>query len=572
MRPNLVIKFKFQVMAFLARKKDTQQISVIVRREEEDKAKDLAKVSNFPYVNLLTSPIGMEALALAEEQEIKEGMFVPFQRSERIVAIAATDPKNNLLPKFIEKMERNEMKVNLFICSKTSLLRGFEEYKKIPPKIKEISGKIEISAKHLKEVQGKVKNFANLDEEIKKDQKRGSTWVIETILGGSLAFDASDIHIIPEEDFIRIQFRLDGLMHDVSRLEIPNYSSFLSRTKLLANLKINVHDIAQDGRFTISAFGKEIEVRVSVVPGEYNENIVMRVLNPNMILSLDQLGLHSWHEAVLLEEMKRPNGMILTTGPTGSGKTTTLYACLKKIAAPEIKVITIEDPIEYHLDGIVQTQVETAKGYSFANGLRAVMRQDPDVILVGEIRDGDTANTAIQAALTGHFVFSTLHTNDAAGIIPRLVELGINPATIPPALNLGIAQRLLRRLCPKCKKEDSPPPYIFSKIEKKLVSVVNKIPDDSVREKYNLEDIKIFKAVGCSACNMEGYKKRIGIFEILQLTGRIEQMILNTPSISEMKKTAIEEGMITMQEDGLLRVMEGVTTIDELTRISGPIE
>jgi type II secretory ATPase GspE/PulE/Tfp pilus assembly ATPase PilB-like protein len=284
-----------------------------------------------------------------------------------------------------------------------------------------------------------------------------------------------------------------------------------------------------------------------------------------MLLSLEELGIHPFYYQKLKRAMEKPQGMILTTGPTGSGKTTTLYACLKKIATPEVKVITIEDPIEYHLEGIDQTQVDHKKGYTFPVALRAALRQDPDIILVGEIRDMETAQTAIQAALTGHLVFSTLHTNDAAGIVPRLVEMGITASTIPAALNLGMAQRLLRRLCKKCKKEIEIPVSIWEKIEKNIQNIPKEYLPDISKKTF-------FLPRGCKDCYFTGYRGRIGIYEMFEITPKLEEMINFSPSISQMRKALKEEGMITMQQDGLLRVLEGETSLEELQKVTGPLE
>ena len=278
--------------------------------------------------------------------------------------------------------------------------------------------------------------------------------MLEIILAGALSADASDIHIEPQEKQVRLRFRLDGVLHDILLFDYKIYNLILSRIKLVSGLKLNIHNQAQDGRFSIKINEGATEVRTSVIPEAYGESIVLRILNPKSIsISFDALGIDKDLMNILEKELKKPNGMILTTGPTGSGKTTTLYAFLRKIYTPETKIITLEDPVEYHLPNIVQTQVEESIGYSFSAGLRSVLRQDPDIIMVGEIRDLETAKTAINSALTGHLVLSTLHTNNAAGTIPRLVDLGVNPASIAPAVNISMAQRLVRKLCGKCKEK-----------------------------------------------------------------------------------------------------------------------
>ena len=333
----------------------------------------------------------------------------------------------------------------------------------------------------------------------------------------------------------------------------------LSRLKLLSGLKLNVKDEAQDGRFSIKIKGSEIEIRTSILPGAYAESIVMRILNPKSIaVGLDELGIEKRTLDILVQQIQRPNGMLLITGPTGSGKTTTLYAFLKKIYSPDIKILTIEDPIEYHLTGIVQTQVEDDKGYTFLAGLRAAMRQDPDVIMVGEIRDDETAGTAIQAALTGHLVFSTLHTNSAAGAFPRLIDLKVNPKTIPSALNVSMAQRLLRKLCLYCKKEKVPDEKEKNTIQKILESINDKTYLDGIQTE------KIWQAVGCDKCNDTGYKGRIAIVEAILSTKEMEKVIEANSSDREIKEAARSQNILDMKQDGVLKILRGVSTLEEL--------
>jgi type II secretory ATPase GspE/PulE/Tfp pilus assembly ATPase PilB-like protein len=311
-----------------------------------------------------------------------------------------------------------------------------------------------------------------------------------------------------------------------------------------------------------------IEIRVSTLPAENGESIVMRTLNPKNLIEIEVLGLRKDLVEIFNKEMQRPNGMIIVTGPTGSGKTTTLYAVLKKINSPDVKIITIEDPIEYHIEGLSQTQVDPAKGYNFANGLKALMRQDPDIILVGEIRDLETAEIALQAALTGHLVFSTLHTNDAAGAVARLVDLGVRPVSIAPAINMIVAQRLPRKVCKKCAKLISPSPKDLAKIKKGLAGVKKEILPPA----FFAKDFKIPKAVGCKECNSTGYRGRVGIYETFLIDDEMERFILTSPSIVAMRELAIKKGMILMQQDGLIKVLEGTTTLDEIERVAGEVE
>ena len=343
------------------------------------------------------------------------------------------------------------------------------------------------------------------------------------------------------------------------------YPGLLSRIKLLAGLKINIHESPQDGRFTIRKKDKDIEVRVSVLPGAYGENIVMRILDPSTIKQkLEDLGMRDDVLAQIKKLLEKTTGAILTTGPTGSGKTTTLYAFVRHVNKPDVKVITIEDPIEYHMEGISQTQVDPKAGYTFSGGLRSIVRQDPDVILVGEIRDVETAEIAMQAALTGHLVFSTLHTNDAAGAIPRLIDLGVRPVTIAPALNVAMAQRLVRRLCQKCKKKQRAGSGDTALLKKYLATLPKniKIPELG-------ETLEIYSPQQCKECNDTGYQGRIGVYEIFEIDAEIEKLILKSPAISEVQELAVKKGMVTLLQDGLLKVLEGVTSIEEVMRVIG---
>jgi len=384
--------------------------------------------------------------------------------------------------------------------------------------------------------------------------------ILETIVAGALAVKASDVHLEPEEDYILIRYRLDGVLQEVIKLNKETYALLLSRIKLISGMKLNVKKDSQDGRFSIRLEKGDIEVRVSVLPGAYNESIVMRLLDPESIqVSLESMGINPKLLAILNEEIDRPDGMILTTGPTGSGKTTTLYAFLQKVHNPGVKIITLEDPIEYHMPGIVQTQVND-KGYTFAEGLRAAVRQDPDIIMVGEIRDNDTADIAINSALTGHLVFSTLHTNDAAGTFPRLIDLGANPAIIPSAMRVSMAQRLVRRLCVSCKKEVP----LEGQDQNEIETTVNGIEDKSA---IPADRTKMWTPVGCDKCNHTGYKGRIGIYEAILMNKSVELAVQRSASERELWEAAKGQGILTMKQDGVLKVLAGITSLEELERV-----
>ncbi len=433
----------------------------------------------------------------------------------------------------------------------------------MPEVSKKITGEIEISPAHLKEIQKEIKNISDLKEKVESSLTESVTEILEVILGGVIALDASDIHIEPREEEVMIRARVDGVLQDVLILEQKIYEGILSRIKLLSGIKLNITDRPQDGRFSILMEELPIEIRASTLPSEYGESVVLRILNPKSLIDMEALGLREDLFNLFKKEIEKPNGMIIVTGPTGSGKTTTLYAFLKKIHKPEIKIITIEDPIEYHLKGISQTQVAPDRGYDFASGLRSIVRQDPDVILVGEIRDLETASIALQSALTGHLVFTTLHTNDAAGTVARLQALGEKPVNIAPAINMAVAQRLIRKICQKCAEFKKISPEELKKLKKELSSLkAIKIPKLT-------PGLKIPRIKGCPNCNYTGYRGRIGIFEAFLVDDEMEKFILENPSIAGLRKEAIKKGMVTMYQDGLIKVLEGITTLEEVKRVTG---
>lgn len=405
------------------------------------------------------------------------------------------------------------------------------------------------------------KEIGSISELKDKLPKIATTEILELLFAGAISARASDIHLEPEEKDIRLRFRIDGILNDILDLNKGDYPAILNRIKLTAGLKINIHDAPQDGRFTLKKEGAEIEVRVSVLPGAYGESIVMRLLDPQALKkNLEELGIREELLEEIKKQLKKTTGAILTTGPTGSGKTTTLYAFINFVNKPGVKIVTIEDPIEYHIKGISQTQVEPEKGYDFSNGLRSIVRQDPDVILVGEIRDSETAEVAMHAALTGHLVFSTLHTNDAAGTVPRLIDIGTKPQVMAPAINIIMAQRLVRKLCRECREKSETTPEESEKIK----NVLKNLPESG--KKIGFE---IYRARGCKKCNFSGYKGRIGIFEAFAIDEEIEKLILKSPSISEIRDLLRKKGFITMLQDAYLKILEGITDLKEVEKILG---
>ncbi|MDP4007485.1 MAG: GspE/PulE family protein [bacterium] len=425
-----------------------------------------------------------------------------------------------------------------------------------------ITGEISLSKELAQELQKEVRNLGDVAKNLPSWETADTTKLVMALLASAAFLEASDLHLEAQEEGAKLRARIDGMLHDVAQLSSKTYETLLSRIKLLSGIKLNVSGRPQDGRFTFFLQDAlPLETRVSSLPSEHGESLVLRILNPQSLKTMKDLGLRKDLLSLSQKEIKKPNGMILVTGPTGSGKTTTLYAFLQEIQNPEIKIITIEDPIEYHLKGISQTQV-AGKEYSFASGLRAIVRQDPDVILVGEIRDQETAAIAIQASLTGHLVFSTLHANDAAGTISRLLSLGEAPANVSSALNLIIAQRLIRKVCGTCSKNRKATPEEYARIIKGLGDLPKGLKP-KIPAVLELPDPK-----GCKECSTTGYKGRIGIFEAIVADDALETFLTTAPSIAQLRSFAVKQGMVTMYQDGLLKVLEKTTTLQEVERVT----
>ena len=544
-------------------------LEAVIRKEEEDRAKYLAKKLGIKYLNLLIFPVESDALGLVNEERAREGRLAIIQKRGKKLVAAVLDPSSAITQQTLNELKEKLFTVERIVVSESSLEKAWEYYATITAakKLKKhIAGKVDINPQRLEEHQKSFSTVAELAHHITTLPVAQTSDLVELVIAGALKILASDIHFEAEENNVRMRYRVDGILQDIVAISVKVYPYVLSRLKLLSGLKINVRDIAQDGRFTIGIDANtNIEVRTSVLPGPYGENLVMRVLNPNVIaLSLEDLGLRKEVYAMMKRELDRTTGMILTTGPTGSGKTTTLYAFLKKVNTPGQKIITIEDPIEYHLAGIEQTQVAPDKGYTFSTGLRAILRQDPDVVLVGEIRDFETADIAMHSALTGHLVFATLHTNDAAGAIPRLINMGVNPVVIAPALNVIIAQRLVRRVCAACAKKIRATKEVVAHLQEEL----KRLPKIVALPRLD-GTLELLQAVGCSVCNNTGFRGRVGVFEAFVVDEDMERYILQAPTVSDMRNRAIEQGMVTMKQDGILKVIEGVTTLEEVERVLG---
>ena len=553
-------------MALLNDEKNKEQIESMRKSEAEDLAKLLAQKYNLPYLDLSRMTIDIDALKILPEEEARAGKLAVFQKVGQKLQVAIESPNPETTQRVLKNLQEKGYKINTFMVSEESLARAWKRYSEVPVYEETLRGVIDVSSEKLDEFlkqTSTIEELRNLFIASAATQKnRKISEVLEIILAGALSADASDIHIEPQEKQVRLRFRLDGVLHDILLFDYKIYNLILSRIKLVSGLKLNVRNQAQDGRFSIKMGEEEIAVRTSVIPEAYGESIVLRILNPKSIaIPFEELGIDKNLMDILAKELSKPNGMILTTGPTGSGKTTTLYAFLRKIYTPGTKIITLEDPVEYHLPNIVQTQVEESIGYSFSAGLRSILRQDPDIIMVGEIRDLETAKTAINSALTGHLVLSTLHTNNAAGTIPRLIDLGVNPTSIAPAVNISMAQRLVRKLCDKCK-EKQPASESESAVIKKVIGTFPKN-----KSKPDTQEIFVWRAKGCKFCNNLGYKGRIGIYEAILIDDEVEPLILLNPTETEILKKSEKQGILNMKQDGILKVLDGITSLDELERV-----
>ena len=406
-----------------------------------------------------------------------------------------------------------------------------------------------------------------LGEAVNSNKSYRISKIIELFLYAAYALGASDIHIETSEEGARVRFRMDGILTEITKFDMQTFGRILNRIKLTAGLKISVKENSQDGRFTIRLADLELEIRTSTLPDAYGESIVMRLLDPKAIsVPMEKLGFLPYFQEIVTNEINKPNGMVINTGPTGSGKSTTLFALLKKLIKPENKILTIENPIEYHVRGITQSQVNVEKGFTFLSGLRAALRQDPDVIMVGEIRDGETASIAVNAALTGHLVFSTLHTNSAAGAFPRFMELGVNPKILATAMNMIIAQRLVRKLCPFCKVQVDASNEDNKKQMEKIVDIYSSIEN---KERFidTTVEHKIFKAVGCKKCNGTGYKGRIAVVEGVIMDEKLEILLASEPTEREIVANTRHQGILSLKQDAVIKIVSGMTSYDEVLRV-----
>jgi type IV pilus assembly protein PilB len=502
-------------------------------------------------------------------------MAVPFGVANGTLNVALLDPTNLQAIDFISR--KTGYSISPYIASQAGIDFVLGMYKeKFSQEVSEV----------LKNIASAQKEEVAAEKTVVQDQKKINdivqdapiTRALNTILEYAINSRASDIHIEPRQKELKIRFRVDGILQEVMTLPKSTEAALISRIKILSNLKIDEHRIPQDGQAVYIFAGREVDLRIAIAPISYGEQVVIRILDKNaQNITLDTLGFRGRSLNLISSGMHKPHGMILSTGPTGSGKSTTLYAVVQAIKSVAINIVTLEDPVEYKMEGINQIQVNTAVGLTFANGLRSILRQDPNVVLVGEIRDAETADLAVQAALTGHTVLSTLHTNSAAGVLPRMLDMKIEPFLIASTVNTVIGQRLVRRVCPKCKQPYPAPGTAVELINKIIGTFLPKNQSEvQAKEKeygyqglplYSQSAYTLYKGVGCDECK-NGYTGRIGIFEVFEMNPAMEKLLLNRATTSDIQGQAVKDGMLTMQQDGYLKALTGVTTVEEVARVA----
>ncbi len=521
--------------------------------KESEIIKAMGQVLGVSWVDLANSPIDSQAIGFISESIARKYQILPYRYDEKedTIYIATGEPFNTFITDFLEKKTGKRIILALADLEKITRNIDLSYGHGLSPEVRDALQEYGPSTAAVN-----VENAATMTTEAPIAK------IVSTILEFAVKSRASDIHIEPQETQTKVRYRIDGILHEKLTLPRSLHDALISRIKILSGMKIDERRIPQDGRFTFKISDQEVDLRISTLPTVHGEKVVMRLLKKTGgIPSLVELGLGGPQLNDLEDAILKPYGIILVTGPTGSGKTTTLYSVLSRLNKPSVNISTLEDPVEYQLDGINQVQVNPQAGLTFANGLRAFLRQDPNIILVGEIRDAETTQLAIQAALTGHLVFSTLHTNDSATAIPRLIDLGAEPFLIASVMNATMAQRICRRVCTYCKTEYEPP--------QEIQQSVRQILGDLLPKKYQgTVSIPLFKGQGCNECNNTGYYGRIAIFEILKVSMAINKMVLQESSAKEIEVQARKEGMILMKQDGFLKALDGITTIEEVLRVA----
>lgn len=517
-----------------------------------------AKELGLSYINISVTPINPDLLKIIPPETVKQALVMPFFRIGKKLRLAVAEVDNPQTKAIIEQLLKNGYEINLNLASAEGILEAARLYETSQYKVKK-ELETSLSEEKIKAYEQEIQQLNDLQKRLPTLSSEEAVYLINI---GALKTGASDIHFEPEEKNVRLRFRIDGVLHKIFDLDKTVYANLINQIKYQCKMKLNINSEPQDGRYNFTVNDRKIDVRVSALPTEFGETFVCRLLDSvRHLIDFEELGFWGTNLQKMQHLTKISHGMILITGPTGSGKTTTLYTMLEKFNLPENKIITLEDPIEYHLEGISQSQINEKRGYDFANGLRAVLRQDPNVVMIGEIRDLETAETSAQAALTGHVLLSTLHTNSAIETIPRLVNIGLPPFMIAPSLNTIIAQRLVRRICSNCQRLNSIPAAELEEIQR-IVNVIKKIqPSLEIQIPQELP-----QGTGCDLCSHTGYKGRICIVEILEVDFEMRDLILNKVSSTKMIEAARRKGMLTLREDGILKVLKGYTTLEEVHR------
>lgn len=492
---------------------------------------------------------------LVPEDSAKHYKMVPLNRKEDTIEIGMVYPKHLKAQEVLRFLSRRgNFSYRVFLIDLTTFEEILSQYGELR---KGAGAALGAMAKEEEEFAKQIKED-DTENVQKMAEEAPIVRVVSIILKEAIENSASDIHIEPGREKLEIRYRIDGALRSSLLLPLKIHPAVVARIKILSNLKIEERRLPQDGRFYSKIIGKDIDFRVATMPTTMGEKVVLRVLDPEQgMMELEELGMSKPTEIIVNKAINRPTGMILATGPTGSGKTTTLYSLLRKLNTEKVNIVTLEDPVEYMIEGVNQSQVKPEIGYDFASGLRQILRQDPDIIMVGEIRDQETAELAVHAALTGHIVLSTLHTNDAVGVIPRLTDMGIKAYLVPPSLNVAVAQRLVRRLCDHCKKEVTP----GEKIRKIIMKEMEMLPEQA-REKLDLSNIKVYQPVGCEKCGSSGFKGRVGIYEAFEMTDAMANLVLEDKGEQPLKRQAYKQGMITMRQDGILKALKGDTSVE----------
>ena len=527
---------------------------------------DRARELGIPVAELSGKLISPDVLGEISEEAATFYQFVPIERKDNVLSIGMINPddlKAQEALRFIAQQRNFVPKI--FLITPTDFNDVLKQYRNLKEEVETALGELDKELAK-REVVHEVKEKVGVEGILERVMAEAPiTKIVAVVLRHAQEGRASDIHIEPTENNLKIRFRVDGVLYTSLILPKSIQSSVVSRIKILSSMKIDETRIPQDGRFHSVIDNKKIDFRVSTFPTYFGEKVVLRLLDPTVgILTFDQLGIQGHNRRLLEEAIDRPFGMILVTGPTGSGKTTTLYAVLRVLNEDAVNIVSLEDPVEYFVEGVSQSQVRPEINYTFASGLRSILRQDPDVIMVGEIRDRETADLATHAALTGHIVLSTLHTNDALGVIPRLMDMGVQGFLIPSSLNLAMSQRLIRRLCNECKKEIEPSPIIKEIIVKELEGLSEEGKKFLADQKINIKEIKIWHAPGCKFCAQKGTKSRIAIHEALSMTPQLEKIIIEGVTEAKISEEAMRQGMITMKQDGVIKVLQGLVSFEEL--------